>query len=487
LVNFLDTIKTNTLIFDGSKGYMLQKFGMKGGECPELWNVEHSDIVKKIYSLYKDAGSDVIQTNTFTGSRVHLEKHGLGHRTYELNYEGTRLAREVMGNDGFVAASIGPTGKLFAPLGDLTFNEAYELFREQVKAVVDSGADIINFETFTDVAEVRVALLAAKDITNLPVICSISFEANGRTLMGTDPETAVLILKSLGADMLGTNCSFGPEFMLDIVKKMYQAGAGYISVKPNAGLPEILDGEPVYKATAERFAGLAADFAKYGARLIGGCCGTTPEFVSAIKKKIDSINLNANLERVCTDKCTDKSTEKMVSSKMISSGVRCIAVGEAGIEKIIFEDMKKSMNIGKLSSYEDKELLSCLKSGDVSIVEDVVMDLAGEDYDAIHICVDNVIEAIIQSYEKADNEECGECTKTGHTLLAQVVNEAQGYLKEPFVIETKYPNALESALRIYKGRAGVILNETLDINDNIKREISNIAKKYGALVIKRNS
>ena len=466
--DFLSEINNKILIFDGSKGYMLQKFGMKGGECPELWNVEHSDEVRKIYSLYKCAGSDVIQTNTFTGNRINLDKYQMGERTYELNFEGARIAREVMGEGGFVAASIGPIGKLMEPMGDLTFDKAYELFKEQVQAVVDGGVDIVNFETFTDVSEMRAALLAAKDITNLPIICSISFESNGRTLMGTEPETAVLILKSLGADIVGTNCSFGPELMVNIVSKMHSAGAGLISVKPNAGLPEIADGITVYKETAEKFANLATQFVKHGARLIGGCCGTTPEFISAIRKEIDKINVNKNHLN------SDNVVNTGILCGIISSGVKCINVN----------DDIKCMNIGKLSTKDDSELFNKLISGDLSIVMDKVIDISEEGYDCIHITVDNAIEAI--KIQQIASSNC-----KAYQLLAQVVNEAQGFLKEPFILETKYPDVLEMALRVYKGRAGVIVSKQAgyvdcDASTGNKEDIEgieSIARKYGALTI----
>jgi len=272
---FTDEIRKKVLVYDGSKGTMLQREGLKGGECAELWNITHPDKVRKVYESYKKAGSDVIQTNTFQGNRIALEAHGLADKLYELNYEGVKLAKEVMGNDGYVAASIGPTGKLFEPSGDLTFKQAYEIYKEQVKAVIDGGADIINFETFTDIAEIRAAFLAAKDIDDIPVICSMAFESNGRTLMGTDPYNAAVILSSLGADMVGVNCSLGPEHMLDIVKSMSQAGIP-LSVKPNAGLPKVVDGCTVFDATPDDFASLASEYIKYGARLIGGCCGTFP-------------------------------------------------------------------------------------------------------------------------------------------------------------------------------------------------------------------
>ncbi|NSW92296.1 MAG: homocysteine S-methyltransferase family protein [Firmicutes bacterium] len=448
--NFLDEIKNRILIYDGSKGYMLQKFGLKGGECPELWNVTHSDVVKKIYSLYKEAGSDVIQTNTFSGNRVQLQKHHLDDRTYELNYQGARLAREVMGEDGFVAGSAGPTGRLFEPSGDLDFETAYQIYKEQVKALVDGGVDIINFETFTDIAEMRAALLAAKETADIPVICSVSFEQNGRSLMGTDPQTAVIILKSLGADMVGTNCSFGPELMVDIVKKMHLAGGGYLSVKPNAGLPEIIDGVPVYRETAKKFAELAAQFVQYGARLIGGCCGTTPEFVSAIKENIDNKWGHEDIEYsdkypVFTSNCT-----------VITSGVSSFNICNLH---------DKNKQIGKLSSIEDEKFFKQLKDGNMEVVTDMALELASEGYDVIYINIDN------------ENSE----------LLAQVVNKAQGYLKQPVIIETGNPDALEQALRVYKGRAGVIFSKNASSKDKkLMDGLKNVTKRYGALIIESN-
>lgn len=431
---FLKEIKEKILIFDGSKGVMLQRLGMKGGECPELWNVEHSEEVKSIYLSYKNAGADVIQTNTFQGNRKVLEKYSLQDRTYELNYTGARLAREVMGKNGFVAASIGPIGKLFEPSGELTFDVAYEVFKEQIKAVVDGGVDIINFETFTDLAEMRAALLAAKDLTDLPVICSIAFEANGKTLMGTDPVTAGIVLKSLGADMIGSNCSFGPEHMLEVARKMYEVGGISLSVKPNAGLPEIVDGKTLYKESPEKFAELSKEFVKYNVRLIGGCCGTTPEFIKSIKDSIDIVE---------APKIYNK------SEFVITSGV-----------KLLNLDKSEKINIGQINANEDNELSNELKNGNLDFIIDKALDLSDEDFEAIYINVDAV-----------DGTA---------KLLADVVNTAQGYIKEPFIIETANIEALEQTLRLYRGKAGVIV-------DNFAIEemegLLSVAKRYGSTII----
>jgi len=435
--DFLKLISKKVLIYDGSKGTMLQKLGMIGGECPELWNLEHSDVVRKIYRMYKEAGADVIQTNTFQGNRLKLAEYSLSDKTYELNFLGARLAREVMGQDGFVAASIGPIGKLFEPSGDLTFDVAYEVYREQVRALADGGADIINFETFTDVAEMRAALLAAKDETDLPVICSIAFESNGRTLMGTDPYTAAVILKSLGADMIGTNCSLGPKHLLEIVKIMCKVGDTPICVKPNAGLPEMVDDRVVYNETPESFADYAEEFVKYGARLIGGCCGTTPEFIRAIREKINGMEI-------------PKIRSGM--EKVISSGVKTLSL-----------ESREKLYIACIDPRKDKNIQDELKNGDMDAIADRVMDLSGDGCDALYINVDDA----------ASDEK----------LLAQVVNIAQSYIKEPFILETNDAVALDLALRLYKGKAGVIINDP----DSVKTyELLAIASKYGSTVLDRS-
>lgn len=434
---FLREIEKRILVHDGSKGYMLQKSGLKGGECGEAWNLTKPDAVKAIYRAYLEAGSDVIQTNTFPGNRVELTKYGLGDKTYEINYQGARLAREVADGKAFVCASIGPTGLLFEPSGELTFERAYEIFSEQVRAVADGGADVINFETFTDIAELRAAYFAARENTGLPVICSLAFESNGRTLMGTDPFIAALVLKSIGADLAGTNCSFGPEHMAGIVEKLYEAGGGYLSAKPNAGLPQIVGDKAVYEETPEHFADLAAQFAGYGARLIGGCCGTTPEYIKALKAKLAALPAAA-------------AGRPMIEPP---KGILTSSVKYIEAEKL---DTK---NIGYMDASRDEELLQALKNNDLAFVEDTALDLASEGYDAIYVNTD-----------KADGDA---------RLLSQVVDRTQWYVKEPLIIGTKNTDALGSALRIYRGVAGVAICG----DEGNAKALKTVAAKYGSVVI----
>lgn len=432
--DFLREVENRILIHDGSKGYLLQKLGLKGGECGELWNLTNQEAVRGVYRSYIEAGSDVIQTNTFTGNSIQLQKYSLEDKIYEINYWGAKLAREIAGEEKFVCASIGPAGILFEPSGELSFSKAYEMYCQQLKAVADGGVDVINFETFTDLAEMRAALLAAKDTTNLPVICSLAFENGGRTLMGTDPFVAVTVLKALGADLVGTNCSFGPEHMLGIVKAMHEAGGGYLSVKPNAGLPQVIGDSVKYIETPEHFAELASQFIQYGARLIGGCCGTTPEFIKALKVKVDKFEPMPVKER---------------QAGIITSNVRYLDTAKL--------DWK---NVGVLDASKDSVLLEALNKNDLSYIEDTALELASEGYDAVYVNVDGV------------NGDDG--------LLSRVVDRVQWYVKNPLIIETTAPAALNNALRLYRGVAGVIAGKESSREEAALKEV---AAKYGSITM----
>ncbi|MGI6778185.1 MAG: homocysteine S-methyltransferase family protein [Acetivibrionales bacterium] len=433
---FIKEVEKRILVYDGSKGYLLQKMGLAGGDCPELWNIKQAVKIKEIYMAYKDAGCDVIQTNTFQGNRVQLEKYSLGSMVYELNYQGAVLAKEVMGDNGFVAASVGPMGELLEPLGELTFKKAYEIYKEQVTALVDGGVDIINFETFSDLAEMRAAFFAAKEVSDIPVICSFAFESNGRTLMGTDPFTAAVVMKALGAEMIGANCSFGPDHMLGVIKKMHEAGGICLSVKPNAGIPEAVGGSIVYKETVENFTKLAQEFARHGARLIGGCCGTTPDYIKALRERVEG------MEVPCLPEYR--------GNALITSTVSCYDISN-------FPDA----NIGEINSDKDSNLIEALNGDDTECIADMAMNLQGEEFDLIYINIDTAMK--------------------DSRILGELVKNVQAYVKQPLVIETKYPDALDYALNAYNGRAGVIIKASSGEN---RKLLTETAEKYGSAIIK---
>ncbi|NLM45236.1 MAG: homocysteine methyltransferase [Firmicutes bacterium] len=287
--DFLQSLRKRVLLYDGSKGVMLQGRGLRGDEAAESWNLLKPEEVKDVYRQYKEAGSDVLQTNTFPGNSVTLGNHGLGDKVADINAAGVKLAREVAGRDVFVAASVGPTGLFLEPAGELSFELAYGIFREQVKALAEAGADLINFETFSDLNELRAAILAAKENTELPVIASLTFHKGSKTLSGNPAEVCAIVCQALGADVVGANCSGGPESLLEPIKKMSAVASVPLAVKPNAGLPEIKNGKAVYNQTPEMFSSYAQDFIACGVRLIGGCCGTTPEHIRALKKELAGI------------------------------------------------------------------------------------------------------------------------------------------------------------------------------------------------------
>ncbi len=282
--------KKRVLLYDGSKGVMLQLKGLCGGDSAEEWNLRYPDKVREVYREYIEAGSDLIQTNTFCANGPSLQNHGLAEKIYEINFEGARLALDcAQGTDVKVAASIGPTGLFFQPAGDMTFESAVEIFTEQLKPIKDAGVTIVNFETFTDLNEMRAAIVAAKELGGLEIIASLTFDGE-RTMSGNPPAACAVTCVALGAAIVGANCSGGPESLLDPIKQMYDVAGIPLSAKPNAGLPEMESGVAVFKQKPEDFAKLTPEFVQSGVRLIGGCCGSGPDHIRAMRKAVDSIS-----------------------------------------------------------------------------------------------------------------------------------------------------------------------------------------------------
>ena len=290
----VDVLKTGKkLVSDGAWGTFLYKKGMKPGECPDAWSIERFDDVVDIAKSYIDAGSDMVESNSFGATSFKLEHFGYQDKVKEINVAAAKASRKAAG-DKFVISSIGPTGKMLL-MGDVTEEELYEAFKEQAVALEEGGADAVCIETMSDAEEACLAIKAAKENTNLEIIATFSFEKtlNGdyRTMMGLDPVSAAQAALEAGADIIGTNCGNGIERMIEIVKVMKEAYPdAYILVHANAGLPENIDGEDVFPETPEMMAVQVEGLLDAGADIVGGCCGTTPDHIAAIKAEVEKYN-----------------------------------------------------------------------------------------------------------------------------------------------------------------------------------------------------
>lgn len=425
-------------IFDGATGTMLQAAGLKVGECPELVNIERPEIMKKIHKAYIDVGSTIVETNTFGASALKLAHFGLSSRAREINVAGAKIAREAVGENVKVAGSMGPTGRLIEPLGDLGFEEAYKCYYEQAAALAEGGVDYLIIETSIDIQEMRAALIAAKDATNLPVICQMSYSEDGRTVTGTDPATATVILDALGASIIGVNCSLGPKELLPVVETIAKNTDKPISVQPNAGLPMFYNGKTLYPMTPNDFAYYAPKLVAAGATYIGGCCGTTPEHIRAI---VDSLKGIEPPERAKVPSMLRIASRSQVVT--IDKTLSPVLIGErinpTGRKKMAAEIREGSLIMVK------KEAVGQTKAG-VSVL-DVNMGAAGVDQ-----------------------------TK----MMRRAVKEISQMTPTPLSLDTSDAEALEAGLRIYPGRA--LINSVSFETERIEKFLP-LAKKYGAAIL----
>jgi len=282
--SILDVLKRGEVVIaDGAFGTMLQAQGLPPGTLPEVWNAEHPDAVLAVHNAYFAAGAQVMTANTLGGNRFRMVEAGLQDCLAELNRQGIALARQAAGDQAWVAADIGPTGKLLEPYGDLSIADAETAYAEQIEIVAEAGADLILMETYIDIEEACCAIRAAKSHCRLPVFCSFAFNTKGRTMMGGRAADAARRAEEAGADAVGANCGEGPQAILSALTAMKDATTLPLIAQSNAGIPQLGEGsKTVWDVTSEQMAEYAHQFVALGARLVGGCCGTNPQFIAAI-------------------------------------------------------------------------------------------------------------------------------------------------------------------------------------------------------------
>lgn len=434
---FLDTIKNRVLIGDGAMGTMLVKRGLGQGDNPELWMLSHPQEIKNIHLEYLQAGAQVIQTNTFGANRFKLAEYGAASRVKEINLMAAQLARDVVGNTAFVAGIVGPTGHFPAPLGNVEWSELVTVFAEQCQALAAGGADFLFLETFSDLGEIRAALFAAKNYTSLPVACSLTYTA-GRTLTGTSPAIAAAVLTSLGADLLGANCSTGPAELLAVMQEYRNSTSLPLLVEPNAGMPVLIDGNPVYNETPQNMASFVEPFRQSGVSLIGSCCGSTPEHTKAMAAALK------------TTKPVLTVAEKTKTT--LASRSKLIVLGTAELPLIIGERINPTARKSIAQAYRENNWDSIAQEG-LRQVE------AGAALLDLNVGVPGLEEKV---------------------LLPKGVRTLQMSLDVPLVLDCTQPEALEQGLREYQGKA---LINSVNGEEKSLQAILPLAKKYGAAVL----
>ena len=288
---FVQRLEKRTVVCDGAMGTMLYSNGISLNRCYDELNLTAPQLVKEVHLGYVKAGAEVLETNTFGATRTRLAKSDLADKVREINLAAARLAREVAGDDLYVAGAVGPLGVRIEPLGPTSLEETREVFREQIAALVEGGVDLIIIETMSDLNEAHQALLAARDVGELPVVVQMTIQEDGSTPIGTLPEDFTRQLDEWGADLIGLNCSVGPAAVLETLERMSHVTTRKLAAQPNAGMPRTVEGRSIYLCSPEYMASYARRFIQAGARLVGGCCGTTPEHIKAIKAAVRSLNL----------------------------------------------------------------------------------------------------------------------------------------------------------------------------------------------------
>ena len=435
-MKFSEFLKNNIVYLDGGMGTLLQELGLKPGEYPELWNITHSDVITKIHKSYFDAGSNVVSTNTFGANSIKFSDNEL-EEIIKYAFRNAKAAKEQSNSPQkkFIALDIGPSGKLLRPYGDLEFEDAVNLFKKTVSLGVKYGADLIIIETMNDSYETKAALLAAKENSDLPIIVTNAYGEDGKLMTGASPEAMALMLEGMGADAIGANCSLGPRQLCGVVEKLLEYSSVPVVLKPNAGLPKAVDEKTVYDITPDEFASDVASIVERGVRVVGGCCGTTPDYIKAL-------------------------VEKTKQLRPIPIKEKNITAVSSYTHAVVFE--KSPILIGeRINPTGKKRFKEALRENDMDYI---LNEAVCQQEKGVHILDVNV------GLPGIDEKD----------MLTRAVKEIQAVVDLPLQIDTADCLAMESALRLYNGKP--LINSV-----NGKREsmesVFPLVKKYGGAVI----
>ena len=434
---FREYLSKGAIVLDGATGTNLMAAGMPIGVCPEAWVMEHQDVLYDLQSAYVKAGTNIVYAPTFTGNRIKLEEYGLEDRIEEINTELVRLSKRAVDGKALVAGDMTMTGKQLFPLGDLMFEELVDVYKEQASILDHAGADLFVVETMMSLQECRAAVIAIKEVSDLPIIVTLSYNEDGRTLFGTPPETAVVVLQSLGVDAIGINCSTGPMEMVELVEKMAQYSTVPILAKPNAGLPELEDDKTVYKMTPQEFADAAVALVNAGASIVGGCCGTTPEHIKALSDAVRELPIRKPLER---------------HRRILASERKNVEIDLDGGFIVVGERINPT---GK------KKLQAELKEGKLDLVRQMAMEQ--EENGAKILDINMGMNGI-------DEKE----------MMKSVIYEVSSTVDCPLCIDSSHVDVIEEALKIYPGRA---LINSISLESEKIEKLLPVAAKYGAMFI----
>lgn len=435
---FQALIKDAPLFLDGATGSNLQKRGMPAGVCPEQWILEHRETMIALQREFIEAGSQIVYAPTFTANRIKLKEYGLEGRIAQMNHDLVTLSREAAGGRAYVAGDLTMTGEQLSPMGTLDFEELVEVYKEQIRYLNEAGADLLVIETMMSLQETRAAVIAAKETCDLAVMATLTFEADGRTLFGTDAATAAVVLESLGVAAVGTNCSTGPDKMVETVRRMAEVTSIPIIAKPNAGLPSLDEsGNTVYDMEAGEFGRHMRDIITAGASIVGGCCGTTPDYIRALRASVGDMTL------------TQRNKPK---TRFLTSERQTLAFGLEDNFIIVGERINPT---GK------KKLQAALREGSMELVTEFA-----ESQEACGAGVLDINMGMSGIDEKA-------------TML-KALETVSGVTNLPLSIDSSHVDVLEAALRRYPGRA--LINSISYEKEKVDALLP-IAKKYGAMFI----